>query len=50
MNFPLYTLVKNLSFTKKANNSMKNITRVINNSSTNRYVFALFGCNTYFIL
>ena len=48
MNFSLYTLVKNLTFSKKANNSMKNSARVANNASNNRYFFALFVCNTNF--
>ena len=40
MNFSLlYTLVQNLTFSKKANNSMKNIARVPNNASNNRYFF-----------
>ena len=48
MNFPLYTLVQNLTFSKKANNSMKNSARVTNNASNNRYFFASFECNTNF--
>ena len=48
MNFPLYTLVQNLPFSKKTNNSMKNSARVTNNASNNRYFFALFVCNTNF--
>ena len=48
MNFPLYTLVQNLGFSKKANNSMKNSPRVTNISSNNRPVFDLFLCNIYF--
>ena len=48
INFSLYTLVQNLTFSKKANNSMKNSTRVTNNASNNRYFFALFVCNTNF--
>ena len=39
MNFPLYTLVQNLTFSKKANNSMKNRARVTNNNSNDRYFF-----------
>ena len=31
MNFSLYTLVQNLTFSKKSNNSMKNGSRVTNN-------------------
>ena len=46
MNFPLYTLVQNLTFWKKANNSMKNSAKVTNNVSNNRYFFALLVCNT----
>ena len=45
INFSLYTLVQNLTFSKKANNSMKNRARVTNNASNNRYFFALFVCN-----
>ena len=45
MNFPLYTLVKNLTFSKKANNSTKNSARVTNNASNNKYYFALFFYN-----
>ena len=37
MTFPLYTLVQNLTFSKKANNSMKNRARVTNNVLNNRY-------------
>jgi hypothetical protein len=48
MNFSLYTLVQNLAFSKKANNSMKNRAIVTNNVSNNRYFFALFVCNTKF--
>ena len=50
MNFPLYILVQNLTFWKKANNSMKNKARVTNNASNNRYFFALFVCNTNFTI
>ena len=42
MNFSLYTIVQNLAFSKKANNSMKNSARVANNISNNRYFFVLF--------
>ena len=42
INFSLYTLVQNLTFSKKANNSMKNSARVTNKASNNRYFFALF--------
>ena len=42
MNFPLYTLVQNLTFSKKANNSTKNSARVTNNNPNNRYFVALF--------
>ena len=45
MNFFLYTLLQNLDFWKKANNSIKNRARVANNASNNRYCFALFVCN-----
>ena len=48
MNFSLYTLVQNLDFSKKANNSMKNKARVTNNASNNRYFAALFVCNDNF--
>jgi hypothetical protein len=44
----LYTLVQNLTFSKKANNSMKNRARVTNNALNNRYFVALFVCNTNF--
>ena len=46
INFSLYTLVQNLTFSKKANNSMKNRARVTNNASNDRYFFALFVCKT----
>ena len=46
MNFPLSTLVQNLTFSKKANDSTKNSARAANNASNNRYLFALFVCNT----
>ena len=46
--FPLYTLVQNLTFSKKVNNSMKNSARVTNNASINGYFFALFVCSTNF--
>ena len=45
MNSSLYTLDQNLTFSKKANNSMKNNTIVTNNASNNRYFFVLFACN-----
>jgi hypothetical protein len=48
MNFSLYTLVQNLTFSKKANNSMKNRARITNNVSNNRYFFALFISNANF--
>ena len=48
INFSLYTLVQNLTFSKKANNSMKNRARVTNNASNNRYCFALFDCTIKF--
>ena len=48
INFSLYTLVQNLTFSKKANNSMKNKARVANNASNNRHFFAVFVCNTNF--
>ena len=48
INFSLYTLVQNLTFSGKANNSMKNRARVTNNVSNNRYLFALFVYNTKF--
>ena len=48
MNFSLSTLVQNLTFSKKANNSMKNNAKVTNNTSNNRYFFALFVYNTKF--
>ena len=48
INFSLYTLVQNLTFSKKANNSMKNRARVTNNASNDRYFFVLFVCNTSF--
>ena len=47
-NFSLYTLIENLTFSKEANNSMKNSARVTNNSSNNRYIFALFVCKNNF--
>ena len=48
MNFSLSTLVQNLAFSKKANNSMKNRARVTNNIPNNRYGFALRICNVNF--
>ena len=48
INFSLYTLVQNLAFSKKANNFMKNSARETNNTSNNRYFFALFVCNNKF--
>ena len=48
MNFSLYTLVQNLGFSKKANNSMKNSTEVTSNASNDRYFFALLVCSTKF--
>ena len=44
----LYTLVRNLDFSKKTNNSMKNSVRVTDNASNNRYFFVLFACNNNF--
>ena len=48
VNFPLYTLVQNLTFSKKANNFMKNRARRTNNTANNRYFIALFVCNVKF--
>ena len=48
MSFPLYTLVQNLTFSKKANNSTKNSARVTDNASNNRYFFALAAYNVNF--
>ena len=48
INFSLYTIVQNLTFSGKANNSMKNRARVTNNALNNRYLFALFVSNTKF--
>ena len=48
MNFSLYTLVKNLTFSKKANNFMKNRAKVINFVPNNAYFFALYVCTTTF--
>jgi hypothetical protein len=48
MNFSLYTLVQNLGFSKKANNSMKNRATVTNNALNNRYFIALFFYNVKF--
>ena len=50
INFPLYTLVQNLTFSKKANNSMKNSAKVANNASNNKYFFALLVYNAKFII
>ena len=41
MNFSLYTLVQNLTFLKKANNSMKNRAKVTNKVLNDRYFLAL---------
>ena len=50
MNFTLlYTLVQNLGFSKKANNSMKNGARVTNNATIDRHLFALSVCNVNYI-
>jgi hypothetical protein len=49
IDFSLYTLVQNLTFLKKANNSMKNNAKVTYNASNNRYFFALFTCNVNYI-
>ena len=48
MTFPLYTLVQNLTFSKKANNSTKNSARVTNNASNNRHFFALVAFSANF--
>ena len=48
MNFPLSTLVQNLGFSKRVNNSMKNSAGVTNYTSNNRDFFALFVCNAKF--
>ena len=48
INFSLYTLVQNLTISKKANNSMQNRARVTNNASNDRWFFALFVCSTNF--
>ena len=48
MNSPLYTLVQNLTFSKKANNSMKNNASVPHYVSNNRYNFDLFVYNAKF--
>ena len=45
MDFPLYTLVQNLGFLKKAYSSTKNSARRTNNTPNNRYFVALFVCN-----
>ena len=44
----LYTLVKNLTFSKKANNSTKNSAKETNNASNNRHFFALTICSANF--
>ena len=49
-NSPLYTLVQNLTFLKKANDFMRNSARMTNNGSNNRCFFALFSCNKNFKL
>ena len=49
-NFSLYTLVQNLTFSKKANNSMKNSARQTNNCSNNRRFFALLVYNANFTI
>ena len=43
INFSLYTLVQNLTFSKKVNNSTKNRAKMTNNISNNRYCFAAFA-------
>ena len=48
MNFSLYTLVQNLTFSKKANNSTKSKASVTNNTSNNRPFFASFVCSFEF--
>jgi hypothetical protein len=48
INFSLYTLVENLTFSKKANNPMKNRARVTNNASNNSYFIVLFVYNVSF--
>ena len=48
MNSSLYTLVQNLTFSKKVNNSMKNSAIVTNNASNNKYFFALPAYDTKF--
>ena len=48
MIFPLYTLVQNFGFSKKANNSMENRDEVTNNTSNNWYFFTLFVYNAKF--
>ena len=42
--------MQNLYSRKKANNSMKNNTRIINNVSNNRYCLALFVYNANFTI
>ena len=44
MDFPLYTLVQNLGFSKKADSSTKNSARRTNNTPNSRYLVALFIC------
>ena len=48
MNFSLCTLVQNLTFPKKADNSMKDSAKVTNNALNYRYAFALFVGNIMF--
>ena len=48
MNSSLSILVQNLAFSKKADNSMKNIARATNNTPNNRYFFILFIFNANF--
>jgi hypothetical protein len=48
VNFPLYTLVQNLGFSKKADSSTKNSARRTNNTANNRYFVPLFVCNVKF--
>ena len=47
-NFSLYTLIQDLTFSKKANNFMKNSTRMTNNILNNRYFIVLFVYNANF--
>ena len=48
MNFPLYTLVQDFTFTKKADNSMKNNAKATSTTSNNSSFFALPVCNSNF--